>query len=102
MAFQGHGGGMIARNDKDVRLFLQQNRQGGVEILNGFFLGGKIAVLADFVGVFVMDEEEIEFVVFGEVALELFGNGLRDLRFFSCRPVGPVPCTWDRRPGRRA
>ena len=47
-----------------------------------FFFAAEIAVLAVLVRVFVVDEEEIEVVVFGEVALELLGDGLRAFDFF--------------------
>ena len=72
---------MVAGDGEHVRLFLQQNRQRGVEILNRLLLRRKIAVLAVFVRVFVMDEEEIEVVVFLEVTLELLGDGRRPFDF---------------------
>ena len=73
---------MIAGHHEHVGLFLQQNRQRGVEILDGFFLRGEVAVFTVFVGVFVVDEKEIEVVVFGEVTLELLSDGRRAFDFF--------------------
>ena len=63
---------MVAGDDEHVRLFPQQNRQRGVEIFDRLHLRDEIAVLAGFVRVFVMDEKEIEVVVFLQVTLELF------------------------------
>ena len=68
---------MIARDDQHLGPFLQQHRQRRVEILDGFFLRLEIAVLAVHVGVLEVDEEEVVIVVFRQVTLELFGDGLR-------------------------
>src|SRR5665213_1408405 len=73
---------MVAGDDQHVRIFPQQNRQRGVKILNRVHLGVKISVLAGFVRVFEMDEEEIVVVVFDEVTLELLGDGRRAFDFF--------------------
>ena len=51
---------VIARDRQDVRLLLQQNRQRRVEIFNRLLLRLKVAVLAVFVGVLEVNEEEIE------------------------------------------
>ena len=81
MALERAGSGMIAGDGQHVGPLLEQDREGGVEILDGFFLRREIAVFAVHVGVFVMDEEIVVVVVFGEVALELFGDGLRAFDF---------------------
>ena len=72
---------MIAGDGQHVWLFLQQNRQRGVEIFNRLFLGAEISVLTGLVGVFVMDEEEVKVIVFPELALELLGDGRRSFDF---------------------
>src|SRR6185437_13618553 len=72
---------VVSRDGEHVRFFAQQNRQGGIEILNGFHLGGEVAVFAGFVGVFVMDEKEIKVVVLSNVTFELLRNRLRPLDF---------------------
>ena len=53
-----------------------------------FFFAGEIAVFAVLVGVFEVDEEEIEVVVFGEVPLELLPDGLRPLDLLHADELG--------------
>ena len=67
---------MVARNRQNVRLFLQQDRQRRVEVLDRLLLPLEIAVFAVHVCVFVMDEEEVVVLVLGEVTLELLVDGL--------------------------
>ena len=77
VAFNDAGSGVIAGKREHSGLFAQQDGNRGVELFNSLFLGCKVAVLTIHVGVFVMNEKEIVIIVFGEVALELFGDGLR-------------------------
>src|ERR1041385_29049 len=77
VAFEDAGGGMVAGDGEHVGLFAQEQRERGVEFGDGVGLGGEVAVFAAHVGVFVVDEEVIVVVVFGEVPLELLGDGLR-------------------------
>ena len=68
---------MVAGDGQHVGLLAQQDGQRGVEFLDRLLLRGEVAVLAVHVGVFEVDEEVVVVVVFGEVALELLGDGLR-------------------------
>src|SRR2546426_2141429 len=67
---------VVAGNRQHIRLFPEQDWQCGIEILDGLFLRVKIAVLAIHVGILVVDEKKVVLVVFGEITLELFGDGL--------------------------
>src|SRR5207244_1660943 len=51
----------------------------GIEVFDRLFLRLEIAVFTVHVRVFVMNEEKVVVVVFGEVTLELRGEGLRSL-----------------------
>ncbi len=88
MAFERARSGVVAGDGEDVGTFLEENGEGGVKFFDGLFLGGEIAVFAKHIGVFVVDEEVVVVVVFGEVALELFGDGLRAFDFFHADELG--------------
>ena len=77
VALDGAGRRVVAGDRQHVGLLAQQDRQRGVEFLDRLLLRGEVAVLAIHVGVFEVDEEVVVVVVFGEVALELLGDGLR-------------------------
>ena len=69
--------GVVARDDDDVRLLLEENRQRGIEIFDGLLLRIELAIFTGLVRVLVMDEEEIVVVVFLLVRLELLRDRLR-------------------------
>lgn len=77
MAFDEAGCGVVTRDGEDVGFFAKENRQGSVNFLDGLAFGVEVAVFAVHVGVFEVYEEIVVVVVFGEVTLELFSDGLR-------------------------
>src|SRR2546426_79846 len=79
---------VVARNRQYIRLFPEQDWQCGIEILDGLFLRVKIAVLAIHVGILVVDEKKVVLVVFGEITLELFGDGLWPFEFRHADELG--------------
>src|SRR4030095_13847719 len=67
--------GMVARDREHIGFLPQQDRKRRVQILDCFFLGVEVSVLAMHIGVLVMDEEIIVVVVGLEVFLELLSDG---------------------------
>src|SRR5947207_13853535 len=59
MTFDRARGRVVARNRQNVRFSPQQNRQRGVELLDGIPLAVEVSILAVHVRVFVMDEEKV-------------------------------------------
>ena len=77
MAFEDARRRMVAGNGENVWFFSKEDWERGIQFRNRIAFAGEVAVLALHVGVFEMDEEEIVVGMFGEIALELLGDGLR-------------------------
>ena len=54
---------MVTGDDQHIGLLAEQDGQSGIEFLDGFDLGGIVAVFTVFIGVFEVDEEEVVIVV---------------------------------------
>src|ERR1051326_2010298 len=94
VAFDQARSRMVASNSENIRFLAKENGKRSVEFFDGLALGRKVAVLSIHVRIFVMDEEIVVIVVFGEVALELFGNGLRPFKFCHANELGEAFVHW--------
>src|SRR4029450_7744757 len=77
MSLHRAGCRMVPRYRQNIGAFPQEDRQGGIECLDRFFLRLEIAILAMHISVLEVCEEKIIAVIFIEITLKLLRDSLR-------------------------